>query len=44
MKLAGAVVQALRSGDSRIVAQVKLILDRGRKEIYSLLADEGEVD
>jgi DNA-binding PadR family transcriptional regulator len=42
MKLAGAVMQAVRSGDGRVIAQVKQILDRGRKEIYSLLAGEGE--
>ena len=42
MKLAAAVVQALRSGDGKVVARVKQILDRGRKEIYGLLAEEGE--
>jgi DNA-binding PadR family transcriptional regulator len=42
VKLAGAVMQALRSGDGAVVARVKQILDRGRKEIYSLLADEDE--
>ncbi|MHB2017363.1 MAG: PadR family transcriptional regulator [Candidatus Xenobia bacterium] len=44
MKLAAAVMQAIRSGDPALTGKVKAILDRSRREIYSLLADEGEAE
>lgn len=40
MKLAHAVMQAIRTGDPRTTGHLKTILDQARRDIYALLAED----
>jgi DNA-binding PadR family transcriptional regulator len=40
MKLAGAVMQAIRTGDPKTAGAAKKIIDQARRDIYALLAEE----
>ena len=40
MELAGAVMQVARSGRSERIDRVKALLERTKREIYAMLAEE----